>query len=245
MIPISGLLFDKDGTLLDFARTWPAAYRAAAADLAARAKTSTAAQAPALAETLLRRAGYDAEGRLEPGSPLAAGSNAEIAAIWAAEPALAAVGDVLAAIERVFARFAATAPATVPELADLFARLNRRGLTLGVATNDSAAATAAWLDRVGVAAHLDFVCGADSGHGAKPGPGMVRAFCAATGLAPAAVAVIGDTAHDLDMARAAGAGLAVAVLGGVGDREQLAPRADRVIASVAEVEAALADHLRD
>jgi len=240
MTPISGILFDKDGTLLDFARTWPAAYRAAASELATMATISTATEAPALADALLRRAGYDTEGRLEPGSPLAAGSNAEIAAIWAAEPALAAIDDVLAAIERVFAHFADTAPATVPNLADLFARLGRRGLALGVATNDSAAAAHAWLDHVGVAGHLDFVCGADSGHGAKPGPGMVRAFCAATGLKPAAVAVIGDTPHDLDMARAAGAGLAIAVLGGVGTHEHLAPRADHVIASVAEIETLLA-----
>jgi len=51
-----------------------------------------------------------------------------------------------------------------------------------------------------------------------------------------------DTAQvaDLSMGRAAGAGLIVAVLTGVGGRTDLAPLADAVIGSVAELEAGAA-----
>ncbi len=69
---------------------------------------------------------------------------------------------------------------------------------------------------------------------------MALAFCAATGLRPAEVAVVGDSAHDLAMARAAGVGLAVAVTSGVAGREVLAGRADLVLGSIAELETALA-----
>ena len=48
--------------------------------------------------------------------------------------------------------------------------------------------------------------------------------------------MVGDTAADLRMGRAAGAGLVVAVLTGVGGRADLAPLADAVIASVEELE---------
>jgi len=235
MTAIRGILFDKDGTLLDFAATWPAAYRAAAEALADGT--------PGLASRLLRRAGYDGEGALDPASALACGTNAEIAALWAAEPALAGRADVAVIMAHVFRAHAAAAPPVVADLAAFFARLRRRGLALGVATNDDAATAEAWLGRTGALAELDFVCGADSGHGAKPGPGMVTAFCAAVGLAPREVAVVGDSAHDLAMARAAGTGLAIAVLTGVAGHARLAPFADLLIPSIADLEAALADRL--
>ncbi len=86
---------------------------------------------------------------------------------------------------------------------------------------------------------MDFVCGYDSGFGHKPGPGMVQEFCRATELKAEQVAVVGDSPHDLDMARAAGAGLAVGVLTGVSPRELLLQHADLVLDSIADLETAL------
>jgi len=235
-LAIRGVLFDKDGTLAAFDSVWPAAYRAAADELAA------AAGEPALAERLLRLGGYDADGRLDPASALACGTNDEIAAIWAAEPALAAVGDaaaIAARIERAFAAHARRAPPAVPDLAALLARLRGRGLALGVATNDAASAVAAWIEEAGLGPLFDFVAGYDSGHGAKPAPGMVRAFCRAAGLAAAEVAFVGDSVQDMATARAAGCGRAIAVLTGVAGRAALAAAADAVIPSIAEIEDAL------
>ena len=50
---IRAVLFDKDGTLVDYYAMWGPAYRAAADDLA------VAAGDPALASCLLRMGGYD------------------------------------------------------------------------------------------------------------------------------------------------------------------------------------------
>jgi phosphoglycolate phosphatase len=125
-------------------------------------------------------------------------------------------------------------------LAELFARLAGRGFSLGLATTDGEAAARAAARALGLAGNLDFVCGYDSGFGSKPEPGMVLGFCEAAGIAPAGVLVVGDTRHDMAMARAAGAGMAVGVLTGVSPREDLAPHADRVIASVLEIESVLA-----
>ena len=110
---------------------------------------------------------------------------------------------------------------------------------MGIATNDATAAALAWVAASDLEDRFEFVTGADGGHGAKPGPGMVEGFCRLHGLAAAEVAMVGDSAHDMATARAAGCGLAVAVLGGVAGRAVLAPLADRVIDSVADLEGAL------
>ncbi len=229
---IQAVLFDKDGTLVDFEKTWTPAYRAAADALEA------AAGVPGLGDRLLARAGYDGAA-LDPDSLLVSGTNEEIVALWAAEPELAGVDDIAARVDRVFHDHAARAPAAVDDLGGLLARLRGRGLKLGIATNDSTAAVTAWVAAAGFAATFDFIAGSDAGHGGKPGPGMVHAFCAAVGVEAGGVALVGDSVHDMRTARAAGCGLAVAVLTGIARRDRLAPHADVVIASIAELEGVL------
>ncbi len=231
-VAIEAVLFDKDGTLVDFEKTWTPAYRAAAEELA------SAAGAPGLGDRLLARAGYDGD-TLDPDSLLVSGTNAEIAALWSTEPELAGVTGVAARIDRVFNEHAARAPAAIDDLGGLLARLRGRGLKLGIATNDSTAAVSAWVAAAGFGSTFDFVTGADAGYGGKPEPGMVHAFCDAVGVAPGAVALVGDSVHDMRTARAAGCGLAVAVLTGVAGHDWLAPHADVVIASIAELEEVL------
>ena len=56
-----------------------------------------------------------------------------------------------------------------------FGRLRGRGFRLGIATMDSE--IAAHQAMPAKATHqLDFICGFDTGHGVKPGGGMVEAF---------------------------------------------------------------------
>ena len=47
--------------------------------------------------------------------------------------------------------------------------------------------------------------------------------------------MVGDNRHDLEMAKAGGAGLAVGVLSGTGTREALAPLADVVLDSIVDL----------
>lgn len=237
--PIRGVLFDKDGTLIDFRKTWLAAYRGAAAELAGLVGAGAW-----LIDALLRRHGYDpATDVFAPESPLLWTTTAHQAALWGAEPELIGVADVEARLDRHFSDLDAYPPIPVTDLATLFARLRGRGLKLGVATMDSTAAAHATLDRFAVRAEIDFVAGADGGYGVKPGPGMVHGFCAAVGVAPATVAVVGDNLADLAMARAAGAGLAIAVLTGGCPAAALKREADLVLSSIAELEPAIDDRI--
>ena len=228
---IQGILFDKDGTLLDYDATW--------SPLNKQAALAAAGGDAALAQQLLVAGGYDpaTESHL-PNSLLVSASNAEIAGSWAA--LLGA--DAAQLTDRITGIFEANSAATAVAVAGMegvVAALKARGLALGVATNDSEESAYQSLAPFGVVDHFSFVAGFDSGHGAKPGPGMVEAFCAATGLAPDAVAVVGDSLHDMEMGRQAGAGLLVAVLTGTGGRDDLALHAHHVLDSIAELEALL------
>jgi len=230
-VTIAGILFDKDGTLLDYHATW--------APLNKQAALEAAGGDAALAERLLVATGYDpASDSHVPNSLLVSASNAEIAGSWAAM--LGADPHVLT--QRVTAVFEANSAATavaVAGMAAVLAALKARGLALGVATNDSEESAYQSLGPFGVLEHFSYVVGFDSGHGAKPGPGMVEGFCAATGLAPANVAVVGDSLHDMEMGRQAGAGLLVGVLTGTSGRADLAAHAHHVLDSVGELEALL------
>lgn len=226
---IEGILFDKDGTLLDFSLTWLPVIREAAMAVADQQVTR--------AEHLLVIGGYDpALKKVKSGSLLAAGNTAEIAAAWAEHLPGGNRADLVALLDRIFEQGAAVSAQPVVQLAPLLARLKARGLALGVATSDSRRGTDASLARFGILELLDFVAGYDSGHGVKPGPGMVEGFCAATGLAAGSVAVVGDNLHDLEMGRAAGAGLLLGVLSGTSGRAELAPLADHLLDSIADLE---------
>jgi phosphoglycolate phosphatase len=138
-----------------------------------------------------------------------------------------------AALRRLIVASTAAAPQVeAAPLAPLLDGLRARGLTLGVATNDSEAPARAHLERAGVIDRFAFVAGYDSGHGAKPGPGMLKAFCRATGIAPAACAIVGDSLHDLTSGRAAGM-MTVGVLTGLAAAEDLRPLADAILPDIA------------
>lgn len=228
---IRGLLFDKDGTLLDYGASWPP-INLEASLLAAQGDA-------ALATRLLRAAGADPRSGLAMAdSLLAAGNTNELAQAWSCAGSPLPEADLVAALDLLF-QGAVSRMVPVCDLAALFAGLRERDLALGIASSDSAAAVDATALHFGLAPHIAFACGYDSGHGVKPGPGMVLGFCAATGLHPSEIAVIGDNSHDMEMGRSAGAGLRVAVLTGTGTRETLTPLSHHCIASIAELHGVL------
>jgi len=218
---IDGILFDKDGTLFGFDATWGPWARGQVLSLAA----GDAGLAAQLADAI----GYDlAAARFARDSAVIGGTVAEVAGLML--PFLP--GRDLAGLVADFDAAAQEAPQVpaVP-LRPLLEALRDRGLALGVATNDAEASARVHLRKAGVEDLFEFIAGYDSGHGEKPGPGQLLAFAAARGLAPAAVAMVGDSLHDMGAARAAGM-RAVAVLTGPAPREVLAPASDLVLPDI-------------
>lgn len=228
---IRGLLFDKDGTLIDYQASW-APINLRAGRLAAQGDLELAAR-------LLTVAGVDpATGYAVSDGLLASGNTEDVAEAWAEAGSPFRAAELTERLDTLF-RSAVVAAVPVCDLTALFASLAGRGLVLGIASSDSEVAVAATAERFGLEPHLAFLCGYDSGHGAKPGRGMVDGFCRATGLPAGTVAVIGDSTHDMHMAAAAGAGYRIAVLTGAGSAETLRPLSHLLLPSIATLEQAL------
>jgi phosphoglycolate phosphatase len=218
---IDGIVFDKDGTLFDFRRSWSGWVRGLIAELA---------KEPDHAESVAETLRFDpATGEFHPESPVIAASTAEIAALllpllpgMTFEGLEARMNDLAEVIEM--------AP-SVP-LRPLLLALRARGLRLGLATNDVETAARAHLAAQDIEDLFDLVAGYDSGFGAKPGPGMLLAFAAQTGLQPGRVLMVGDSLHDLVAGRAAGM-RPIAVLTGIARESDLAPMAETVLPDIA------------
>ncbi|MBX9591486.1 MAG: HAD family hydrolase [Hyphomonadaceae bacterium] len=227
---IRGILFDKDGTIIDYWRTWVPINREAALYAAHGDK--------ALADRLLRLGGHDpATDRVTPGTPLAAGDYTDIARAFAAHPGVAAASELAAGIEGIFRRGGAQYSVLIPGVHATIAELRRRGFRLGLATNDSIGGLEASLAPHGIRSLFDFAAGCDSGHGAKPDPGMALAFCEAVGIVPGQAAMVGDAVHDLAMGRAAGFALTIGVLSGTSGRRDLEGQADLILDSINDMPA--------
>ncbi|MFM2423417.1 MAG: hypothetical protein RL291_1947 [Pseudomonadota bacterium] len=226
---IRALLFDKDGTIIDFAKTWTPINREIALFAASGDQS--------LANELLSMAGHDpATDSVTPGSPIAGAGLDELVDLMAQYLGPKRTPpNLMQNVVDISARGCVTHSTLLPDARKTLLELSARGYILGLATNDTTAGIDASLRNHDVLNLFAFTCAADSGHGAKPGPGMVQVFSAKVGVPLAHVAVIGDSIHDLHMAKNASAGCAIAVLSGTSGHDDLAPHANLVLHSIADL----------
>jgi len=226
------IIFDKGGTLIDFRGLWSAWSR----ELARRLESATGLL---MAERVFCAMGFDPDsGRIDPAGRLATGTMADLRALTfdlLREAGLSRQASDGAVETAWFAPDPVGEVRPLADLPDLFTELRARGIKIAVATMDDRAPTEATLAALGVESFVDaLVCG-DDGLPPKPAPDMVWAVCQATGVEPAQAVVVGDSVTDLEMGRAAGAGLVVGVLSGVAPEDVLAPHADVLLESVADM----------
>jgi phosphoglycolate phosphatase len=88
---------------------------------------------------------------------------------------------------------------------------------------------------LGLTALFSVIIGYDSVARAKPHADQLELFAAKTGIPASAIAMVGDNGHDLEMAHAAGAGLAVGVLSGNSTLDDLASLSDAILGSIADL----------
>ena len=221
---LKGILFDKDGTLLDFNGTWLAAYQAASEII------SEYCEGHLTATEILVHGGYIPEDNSwRPESVLAAGSSREILESW---NSLLKTPLDQAAVKRIGEAFHVGATGLVPAVEPLLPcmqELRSSGYVLGIATMDSEKGAIRMAESLDVSDQFDFICGADSGFGEKPDPGMVQAFVRATGIESEAVVMVGDSPRDIMMGINAGVGVSVGVTSGAHGREELLVHTDHVL----------------
>lgn len=228
---IDVVIFDKDGTLIDFHAMWGGW----ALELGRRLEAAT--RRP-VAPDVFAAIGFDpSSGRVAASAPLAASTMAEIEQLVAAVlrrwcPSVAAARRATEVAWLVPDPVALAKP--LADLPALFGALRAGGRRIAVVTTDDRAPTDATLRALGVRDAVPaMVCG-DDGFPMKPAPDAIFAICQALQTEPPRVAVVGDAPADLAMARAAGAGRVCAVLTGVGTAADLAG-ADVVLRSVSDL----------
>jgi len=223
---IRGVIFDKDGTLFDFQRTWGI--------WTSQVLVRIAGSDGMLLEQLARSLGYDTKTRrVQPGSVIVAGTPMEIAAVIHSHIPTIGQSQICDWLNEE----AETAPQVlVTDLHRLSAELRRIDLGLCVMTNDSEGPARAHLASVQALELFDLVIGSDSGFGAKPQAAPLLALADKMDIPAAACVMVGDSTHDLRAGRAAGM-RTVAVLTGLAEAAELAPLANAVLPDVSHLPA--------
>lgn len=210
-VAIHAVIFDKDGTLVDFHATWDIAVARTLESLTGQRAADGAAGSPEL-HRAADAVGFDiATGQIRIGSPLIAESNDHI--IGLLEPligdlAMRRAESALAFSELFNACGASMALESVtpaPRATELLTHLHEAGVPVGIATNDSEHAARSQCSALGWDGFIETFVGYDSGFGSKPAPGMVQGCAAALDVAVGDCLMVGDSAHDIDAGQRAGA----------------------------------------
>lgn len=231
---VDAIVFDKDGTLVDFDRLWGPRTMRWVETLV------TLTGRPEIAAPLYSLIGFDTSlAQVEPDGPLAIASTADIYALAAA--VLFQHGYGWHEARPLVMRAAATTMAAPPQAGEIqpigdvagaFRRLHAASIKLAIATNDDRALTEATLDRLGVASLVAALACGDDPLPPKPDPAGLHWLAAELGTAAARLLVAGDAANDMLAGRNAGVAGCVGILGGAGRRESLAQVADVLVESV-------------
>src|SRR5215207_6193267 len=206
------IIFDKDGTLIDFDAMWGNWTLQLADRLQATVK-------PDIRPALCKSYGYDiARRKILPDGKLTC------TPMWRLRELLVDVlesrgistTEALCAVEKAwYVPDPVTLAKPFTDTHKLFTNIHKLGIKIAIATTDNRAPTEAMLEAFGVTNLVTTMVCADDNIKVKPAPDMVTTICARMSVDPCSVIIVGDTVADLQMARSAGAGYVIGVLSGV------------------------------
>ena len=231
------VIFDKDGTLLDFKETWIDIIQ----ELVDKIDTYQP-MTGSLRERIEHALGIYLDKREVDGyGPLAMGTFSECNALIAyclyregqrwdkAQSIVEIVGKQVFGPATRKQRVKAAPGALV-----LLKALKSRGIVTAVATNDKESDARLDMDLIGASPYIDLVVGADSVENAKPAPDMVNKICSSLGKTSQRSIVVGDTIMDALLGKNAGVMLTIGV-SGIVEPDVLTEHADVVISSLKDI----------
>jgi phosphoglycolate phosphatase len=243
MLEISGqvfnpqlVIFDKDGTLIDFHLLWHTWFAGLLKELDIAAPLTFELRL-AIAETL----GYsEPEDRWQPEGPLTLAPISDIKLLLAGllyryqhlkwNEAVALVTKIESTVRMILPFAELVCP--VGNVRGLMQRLRAQGLLLAVATGDIREIAEISLRAAGIYELFDVHICADDGFAVKPAPDAVLEICRRLLIAPSQAIMIGDSVDDITMAHAAGMMAAIGVTSGASPISILAPYADVLIQDI-------------
>jgi phosphoglycolate phosphatase len=206
-VVIKGVLFDKDGTLLEFHSTQHYIYAALLACL----KDDYQIPGP-LVQQLGETLGHLPD-RLTPDSLIQFSTNLQIAqALFDTSRNYAEehqwqqpydANDLLALIERL--SLGDDVPyVALPNVPETLGYLKSKDYSLGIATVDTRTATVAGLKQTGILEYFDYL-GTGEDSSPKPDTSLADGFCSQCGVLPDELLIVGDGENDMKFAQNVGA----------------------------------------
>ncbi|MBW4839045.1 MAG: HAD family hydrolase [Paenibacillaceae bacterium] len=240
------ILFDKDGTLLNFMGLW-GSWAAAITGLMERKLTDLGSPGGLNKAELLglhtdeenRVIGYDKTG------PVAMGTEEEIISLLAStlyaaglpwNEAITVVRELNAKAMTDLKQRREAVP--LPRLREFLQGCREAGLKLAVVTSDSTSGAQEHLEWMGIRDAFASVVGRDRVPRGKPGPDMALLACHELGILPSETVVIGDSNADMQMGKRAGVALNIGLAEEHGEDQQGASYlqdADVIIAGYGEL----------
>ncbi|AOZ92617.1 HAD family hydrolase [Paenibacillus crassostreae] len=243
---VSAILFDKDGTLLQFVSLWGSwgdcLLNQFTENLEQRGITIPVEHFPTWLGTVHNRQGnitdYDRNG------PLAMGTMEDLYAIlsWQSYRLGLSWAESMELVHRcrqnAEAMMEERQPVLpLPGLLSFLDECKSHGVPLAVVTADETGAAEKHLGWLGIRQYFSEVIGTDQVTQGKPFPDMVKLACQRLAVDPSTVAVIGDTNGDMRMAKMAHATVAIGIsaTSDVNTALNILPDADFIIHSFVEL----------
>lgn len=226
------IIFDKDGTLINFHAMWGTWAKQLAHKLEDHSGQP-------VAEALFKAWDFDPlSGKIIPGghladSPLAELRQVTMTCLEKAGCSAPQINSAMATAWQPPDPLALAQP--LADLPTLFSTIRAYRAKIAIATSDDHQPTETLLTAWQLAPLVDSLICADDGLPIKPAPDMILTVCQQLNISPAKSVMVGDNVADLLMGQAAGVGLKIGLLSGISTRADIKDEADMILNSVAEL----------
>uniref|UniRef100_A0A7S3LPB0 Phosphoglycolate phosphatase n=1 Tax=Aplanochytrium stocchinoi TaxID=215587 RepID=A0A7S3LPB0_9STRA len=235
------VIFDKDGTLIDFDFMWASWTEKLAKDIEEliNAKNHTVVEQGAVTEEIFNQLGYDSANRtVKSGGKLCCSPMGEIrGVIKSLLSSKFSLSD--ATIEEILDNTYGTPTPnesnvrTLGNLKDTFTMMREKyGLKIAVCTTDDHEPTKEMLRLQGALHLVDVIVGGDDVHiPPKPSPEQIKHICDKVNVLPEHAVMVGDTNTDMAMGKSANVLLTIGMMHGASSIVDLEPNADVLVPS--------------
>lgn len=201
---IKGILFDKDGTLIEFTATWHQVITYILNDLEKKFYLNQQ-----IIADLKEVSGYEDSGFIKE-SIIQYYSTTQIIEKW--YDTIAKYGDMNSITKSLLLELFETNAVRedvdiklLDGVKDLLSYLNDRGYFIGIATADTKHSAEFSLKKAKIYDYFDYIGADDSKNEAKPCPQMALDFCEKVGIDRRELLIVGDSVTDMIFAKNAGA----------------------------------------